>query len=251
MSRRARREGGGRSRKARPSDLVNVATDLGITWRQVFAANDPNWSRPADGAAVTTWRDGGALGSSATQGGAASLKPTMRYSTAAFAGLPTLQFDGGDYLVSSPAGAAQSQPITLVAIAQATSLGGAGAVSLICDGISAARMALGYYQTGSKIRAIASSALDLNGADTNPHLFYAVLNGASSQVWKDGTSLGTGTTGAATTPTAMTIGSSYLGANFLTGHVHMVGWIVGALTTNTQGLANLKAYARGCGITVA
>lgn len=177
-------------------------------------------------------------------------QPTFRSSTAAFNGRPTVQFDGGDYLASG-AGAAQSQPISVVVIGQATTLGGAGAVSLFCDGISAARMALGYYQTGSKVRVIGTAALDLNGADTNPHLLTGLLNGASSAATKDGTSLGTGTTSTAVTPTGMTIGASYLAANFVTGHIAFVGWYVGDITAHAN-WSRFKAWVREhYGITVA
>ena len=180
----------------------------------------------------------------------AGSQPTFRASTAAFNGHPTIQFDGGDYLASG-AGAAQSQPISVVVIGQATTLGGAGAVSLFCDGISAARMALGYYQTGSKVRVIGTAALDLNGADTNPHLLTGLLNGASSAATKDGTSLGTGTTSTAVTPTGMTIGASYLAANFVTGHIAFVGWYVGDITAHAN-WTRFKAWVREhYGITVA
>ena len=219
-----------------------------VSWRQAFWAGDPLLGL-ADGASVSSWRDAGALGSPAIQGTPAN-QPTFRASTAAFGGRPTVQFDGGDLLVSSPAGAAQAQPISVVVVGQVTDLG-TGSVRLFCDGISAARMALGSYQTGTKWRLIASSALDVGASDTSVHLLHAVLNGASSQVWEDNTSAGTGTTGAAVSPTGMTIGASYLGGNQLVGCVAFIGWYVGDITA-AAGWAQFKQWVRShYGLTVA
>lgn len=219
-----------------------------VSWRQAFWAGDPLLGL-ADGASVSSWRDAGALGSPAIQGTAAN-QPTFRASTAAFGGRPTVQFDGGDLLVSSPAGAGQAQPISVVVVGQVTDLG-SGAVRLFCDGISAQRMAVGSYQTGNKWRVIASSALDLDGADTSVHLLRVLFNGASSAATEDGVSLGTGTTGAATSPTGMTIGSSYLGGNQLVGHIAFVGWYVGDITAAT-GWSGFKQWVTShYGITVA
>jgi hypothetical protein len=72
-----------------------------VAWTDAYWADDPGWSNPGDGNAVSTWRSGGSGGRAATQG-TGSLQPTFRSSVANLNSRAAVEFDGaGDVLTSS------------------------------------------------------------------------------------------------------------------------------------------------------
>ena len=85
-----------------------------IAWYSSFWAEDPLWAeKPADGVAVTTWRNAGTLGTAATQSTEAS-QPTFRSAVAALNNRPAVDFDGTDDRLEITAGVSLAQPFSVV-----------------------------------------------------------------------------------------------------------------------------------------
>ena len=155
-------------------------------------ASDPLWTPPADGGAVSSWRNGGTVGGDFTQGTGAA-QPTFTASSGTFGGRAIVAFDGtDDSLGVDPSDF--SQPCYLLVIGRWRSLAASSTVMV------ATRYA--SYDSDSGLRAN-STSFDLGlatpftgpSSSTSPHLFHAVINDASSSLAVDGGTASTGTVG--------------------------------------------------------
>ena len=158
-------------------------------------ASDPLWTPPADGGAVSSWRNGGSVGGDLVQATGAK-QPTYRASTAAFNNQPTVQGDGIDDYLAVNFAPYYIQPYYIVA---AMSKGKAANVAetIFSDHTGGAHEVASYTGTGASTwRMKASTELTGGTADTNPHLLTYTFNGASSSLFVDGTSTITGNAGA-------------------------------------------------------
>lgn len=74
----------------------NPLTDWTTPPVHAMWAADPLWTPPADGGAVSSWRNGGSVGTPDFTQGTAAARPTYDASNAAFGGQPSVNFDGTD-----------------------------------------------------------------------------------------------------------------------------------------------------------
>ena len=207
------------------------------SWHTAYWASDADWTPPADGAAVSSWRDGSGNGRTAVQA-TGSKQPTFRASVATLNNRPGVEFDGSADTISAPAFTAVPQPYTLVIVARVITLSPdaylAGVNTSGASGGPLVRSSGGYkwaYYFGS----LAVGAVP---ADTNPHIFEMVVNGASSELRVDGTVVVSGNSGAVQANTLHV--ASYQGVSALANAVHgFVGFETGAQSAAT--LATLRA----------
>lgn len=157
-------------------------------------AADPDWSNPGDGNAVSSWRNKSGGGDPAQATGAN--QPIWRAAVSVLGGRSAVQFDGSNDVLDFDI-ANISQPFKLLAVFASTS----GA-----DGVAGRSLGIGdSLGFGGLLENAANKwGVQVGGTavvaptatvDTNPHVMRATVNGASSQLWLDGTSLATGTVG--------------------------------------------------------
>ncbi len=216
-------------------------------------ASDPLWTPPADGGAVSSWRNGGSVGTPNFTQATGTKQPTYRASTAAFNNKPTVQADGTDDSLAATFGAAVSQPFYVVAVAAKSKA--ANAAEALWDDASVGAGA-GYpffTDTGASTWRLGGFATLAGGtADTNPHLVNTTSNGVSSAFAVDGTTIASGTTGAADPATGVTLLAWKAGGALFSGG-HIALWLL--FNTNPTALpewAAFKAWVTSTyGITVA
>lgn len=144
--------------------------------------------------------------------GTAGNQPT--YTSAGINGLNCLTFDGaGDNLLCSGANITSAQPLTFVAVVQFAAVG-----SLSSYLLNSGSTVVGVSVNASAWRLWAPTQTAVGTADTNLHCFISVLNGASSEVFIDGASVGTlnpGTNGFSASN--LQLGRSAGGTGFMNG----------------------------------
>lgn len=218
------------------SAAFNPFSTLYPTWAHAVWAGDPLWTPPADGGAVSSMRNNSGGGDPAQ--GTAAAKPTYRAAVAALGGRPAIEFDGGDSLSFDVADMAT--PFYAVAVGV---LSGSGAARTILGFSTTSALRLGVSATNLWF---VSSGTSLSGgtADNNAHVFEAILNGASSSLWVDGTQIASGG-GGSTALTKFVLGASN-GNNWLG---HGAFWALAAQSTRDAAFA--RALGARYGITVA
>jgi len=147
-----------------------------------FWASDPLWTPPADGGAVSSWRNGGSVGGDAVQATGGS-QPLYRASTAAYNNRPTVEFDGtDDRLGVNIADISQTYYVVLIAGADTS------ASAFQCAFGTGVAASYGVYvaAAGSVYRMSFGTALTGGTATVAPHLFVAVGAGAASTLDVDG-----------------------------------------------------------------
>lgn len=205
------RGGAERTRSDRPaSDGVNLLNFPGITWFSAAWASDPAQTPPADGGAISTWRNGGSLGTAHTQGTGAA-QPLYRASAATLNNLPAFDFDGtDDYLHIATANLAQ--PFIIIAVVVPHAFTGAPAVV----GLSTANAnrRLGFTAAGLptiQMNSVLSGNIGLTV--DQPIILQAVGDGVSSLITGQdpvvGSSSGVGTIGASAI-TQVALGAGYV-----------------------------------------
>ena len=191
-----------RGRPGRNAGVTNVAATPAFnpltSWTTApihgVWASDPAWTPPADGGAVSSWRNGGSVGGDLVQA-TGSKQPTYDASLAAYNNAPVVTFATDDVLAVNPADIAQ--PYHLVVIGNTA--GGTGVERLI--GIGGGEVVnngsgIGDSGTGAWNLRADGPTLSIAGCDANPHLFVGTCNGGSSALSVDGAStagsIGTG-----------------------------------------------------------
>ena len=96
------------------SSAVFAFNPLSIAWDHAWWAEDPAWTPPADGGAVSSWRDAGVQAKNATATGAN--QPTYRASYAGLSNRRAIEFDGVDDFLDTAATTARTQPNHVVVI---------------------------------------------------------------------------------------------------------------------------------------
>ena len=159
-----------------------------------FSSEDPRYTPPADGAAISTWRNGGSLGTAWDQSVAGS-RPTYRASLSAFGGRPAMECEGTDDKVAILTGVSLAQPFSVVFLG-------------VTDSLSAAQIPFGLH-TGSISRGLrvsntgqiaynASGLVSAAGLITagTPFLAIAYVDGAGSAIVLNGAIVALGNPGA-------------------------------------------------------
>ena len=181
-------------------------------------ASDPLWTPPADGGAVSSWRNGGSVGGDLVQA-TGSKQPTYDASNPAYNNQPVVTFDGtDDGLYVNPADVAQpwwSVVIGSIDAATATR-------AFVGHGTNSGYRLGTDSTTGAQWRFVPGTGISGGTTDTSPHLFVAKAAGASGALAVDGTSVATGAVGT-NAMTAWSIGAGNDGtgnlAAFLDGNV--------------------------------
>ena len=152
-----------------------------VAWHTAFWASDPAWAHPADGAAVTTWRDGTNNGHTVTTSGGA---PVWRASASTLNGCPAVEFDGvDDEMVSSNFTELGSFAFVVVARCARTTgrnvwMGGSGASMHPMTGITDAAWTADFNSGGT--------------ANTARHLLHTNFAASASFIAVDGVQVATG-----------------------------------------------------------
>ncbi len=163
----------GRSRNPGPVDVGVLGFNplAALSWRAAFWASDPAWAtRPAEGAGVASWRNGGSFASSATQG-TGNAQPV--WSASSFAGKPGVTFDGtDDFLSLASVTGLNSTTLSVVSVFKMTSVSGTkitSGLSGVENRYTPAVISGAWY---GRLRNGAGSTYITGGtADTNAHLF--------------------------------------------------------------------------------
>lgn len=196
----------------------NPLTDWTTPPVHAMWAADPLWTPPADGGAVSSWRNGGSVGTPDFTQGTAAARPTYDASNAAFGGQPSVNFDGtDDVLAMDPADIAQ--PFWLVAVAKSDAATSQGIIGIGANIFSR----LGITSASGGLWALSAGTGTSGGAsDTDPHLFLGKLSGASSDVAVDGSAIYTADAGTGSL-TLLSLGagnsSTTVFGNFLNGDI--------------------------------
>jgi hypothetical protein len=167
-----------------------------------------------DSQAITTWPDAGPNGDDIAQAVGGS-KPF--YKTNIVNSQPVARFDGSaDFLSGAYTNAgALTQPFTIFAVAALDAAAvNDGNLRTIVDGDDITNRALVRQDLTASPDdwAIYAGTLITSGdaTDSNWTIFTALFNGASSQLWEDGTSILSGDAGAQD-PDGLTVGAKYDG----------------------------------------
>lgn len=216
-------------------------------------ASDPLWTPPADGGAVSSWRNGG-TGTGDLAQGSGTKQPTYWASTAAFGNRPTVQGDGtDDYLAATFGAAVSSFPYYVVCVFAKGKA--ANASEAIWDDVSPSGTGYALWtDTGASTwRTAVTVNLTGGTANTNPHMAVVTHNGASSSIAIDGTSVASGSVGVVTDgATGVTLFAARGGATYnSSGHIAL--WLLFATDPTAQAeWATFKAWVTSFyGITVA
>lgn len=148
-------------------------------------ASDPLWVPPADGGAVSSWRNGGSVGGDLVQA-TGSARPTYDAVNPLYNGKPTVYFNADDALGVDVADIAQ--PVYLVVVGACAA---DGASRRIIGGVTS----MGVTSAGAYLVQAGSNVL-AGTATSDPHLWLGKLNGASSSITIDETLVASGNAGA-------------------------------------------------------
>ncbi len=206
-----------------------------ITWAAAYFAEDPDWTPPADGGAVSQWDDGSGNARHVSQG-TGTARPTYRASVAALNGKPAVQWDGTSDVLSSSTFTAVTQPWSWVIVADAT---GAAAVRRAVSNNGGTSWVRRDVTTDDLTVNPGTSNVTAAGTLTGAHLLIGVGNGASSAAILDGTST-TGGSGTATW-TIVHLGASSAATEVWAGHIAFAGLYSGDITGNAK-YADLKTW---------
>lgn len=155
-----------------------------ITWLAAYWTEDPDWTPPADGADVASWRDGSGNSRDLAE---ASTKPVYRATEADLNNKPVVDFNGTNDKLSWTGTLSQAQPVSII-IVGADAVGGAGSGAIFgmkSGGGGGANVYLdtaggtSYLQTPNWAGAV------LAGAGTGGHFWRFLASGASSRMAQD------------------------------------------------------------------
>jgi hypothetical protein len=147
---------------------------------------------------------------------------------------PVLRLDGVDDFLKVATGAISNQPCWGWVVVDDND----AATRYYLDGGAASKVSV--FHDGTNLNANAGSSVGAAHTAGAPHLVTFSVNGVSSQVWVDGTSLATGDAGAQNQDSGIVLGADNAGASPLAGDIAEVAIVAG--TPSAADLANLKAY---------
>lgn len=159
-----------------------------LSWHAVFWADDPAWTPPADGGAVSSWRDGSGNGRNATQGTGTN-QPAYRASEAALNGHAAVDFGNDDVLDTATWTGLDQWSLFMVAKYDGT----AGRFFL---GYSTSTAFASIRQVGSDLRLRnpnTSPAVTYTQNTTNPFLIWGTLRRTSPYTMRIGVNDATAT----------------------------------------------------------
>lgn len=220
-----------------------------LGWEAAYWASDPDWTAPADGGAVSSWRDGSGHSHTLTQA-TSGARPLYRSAVTNLNGRPGIDFDGVDDFLALDA-FAFAQPLSIVIIA-ADWVAGAENKYLFGSGFPPCVFIRGT--PSSEFNAYGGSVLGAGFAlDAPGHMWRTYLNGdgGASAVAKDASVIA-GDGGSWGVPNGFAIGAfTPLGdRGFLDMNIAFVGLAAGNITTDPKWAAFKAWVASFYGITV-
>lgn len=215
-------------------------TPASITGLKLWLAAD-RITGLVDGDPVGTWSDLSGQGNHLTQA-TGSKKPT--YKVGIQNGLPVARFDGVDDVLKATS-FTLTQPHTVFAVLK---IRAAALNAYLWDG-NTTDASSAYQSVAGSLRMYAGSNGPIQAlGTTNFHVLCAIYNNASSQLYLDGGTPATGTTGT-NNPAGFTLGARGSGSGFSTIDVAEVAVYSGALVSSDA--ARLASYASSkYGITI-
>jgi hypothetical protein len=216
---------------------LNVVTPVVAAW-----AEDPSWTPPADGGAVSSWRLSGSLGSFTLD----TLTGTPVYRATGFGAnsKPHIDFASNQSLFET-FGSTVAQPYVMLVVGSKDTIGVLGSA---VDGISVSQRAQIFVSAAGLFggnaggsQTLASPAVVANTAFVGA----AEFNGASGVLSLDGGVLSTGKNMSTQGATGLTVGENYTAGQDWVGNIAFVGMYSGAVLTSggLDGLiAGLKTY---------
>lgn len=199
-----------------------------------FWAEDPDWSNPGDGNAMTTWRDAGTLDddlSATTNGGGNAPK----YVASGINGKPSISFDATAENVGGclfTAAGRVDPPFSVVVVGLARTTPTAAEYFTDSDDRHTNRAVVGLLS--STWRGGNSFALDAGTSDTVAHVFTLTVASNDLELFVDGVSVGTDTSGTAVKFNGLTVGANNVQINqFLDGLIPYVAVFDGDIVSQT------------------
>lgn len=231
---------------------------LSIGWYAAFWAEDPNWTDPGDGNAVSSWRNDGSGDWGAAAQATGTKQPLYRSSVAALNSKPAIDFDGSNDELKTSAGTAQEPstgggPLVSVMIADVTpnstfaylhdrraQVGGDPGTNRFIVGMT----------SGNGWRIYVDSGRDGGTATSGAHLFvFDFWNNPNSYLYVDGVTIQNGVNIGWCSLDGLTLGAGINAGAFVDARIAFMGLKVGALTA--QELSDIEAWATDhYGITV-
>lgn len=190
-----------------------------------YGAEDPGWTNPGDGNAVSAWDNNGSDGSTASQG-TGGKQPIYRASSAT-SGKPSIQFDGTDDFLVNTAGTADAAPYTHFIAFEFTNSGVSDTVldaSSFVDGTI-------YRAVDNTLLAYNGNVATLTGTDASAgNVLFCVyrFDGSTPEYRVNGvTELSSG--GGGGSATGLAIGGRGNDSDYAACHVHYCGRYAGDL----------------------
>lgn len=209
-----------------------------IAWEAAGWASDPAWTNPGNGNAVSSWRNGGSrAGAGDFAQATGNRQPLFRSSVAGLNGQPALDFDGvNDYIQTANFSSALTTAATMVVIGKrngATNIAN-GRLADTSEAATYTTLIANQISTG-RIGAYASGYFSGTGPtqDTAAHLFRLYVNGASSVLAVDTTTV-SGTLSTSNCAYLGTGGRKSLDDANLDSSIAFVGLYAGDITANSQ-----------------
>lgn len=165
-----------------------------IDWHTAYWADDPLWTDPGDGNAVSSWRDGSGNSRDATQATGAN-QPLFRSAVPLLNNRGAIDFDGSNDILQSAAFTLVNDPITLICIGKRDGAGG-GTYERMIEVRSASFYTSLLMRPGGNWGVYASAEIGNTPYDTTAgHALRGYFTGgANSEITVDGVST-TGTLG--------------------------------------------------------
>ena len=166
-----------------------------IAWSKLYWASDPDWTPPADGATVASWRNAGSVAGDATQG-SETFKPLYDATYAGLSDQPAIVHDGTDDGLTSASFTGIPQPWTWVMVVYVPAVTGTksyGTPQFGQGGSSFMGQVAGVWRFGVAFGSVINGGTATVGA----HVLCGVADGANSRLLVDGAVVAAGTFAAA------------------------------------------------------
>lgn len=223
--------------RGRPSRNAGVASApvvpfdvvADIAWSKLYWASDPDWTPPADGATVASWRNAGSVAGDATQG-SETVKPLYDATYTDLGNQPALVFDGTDDGMVSAAFTAIPQPWTWVMVVYVSAVTGGDCFGTPQFGVGASAFlgqVSGVWRFGTNVGSVLNGGIATVGA----HVMCGVADGANSRLLVDGAVVAAGTMAAASA-TRIILGADGAASNYAPGAMSLAGLYAGDFTAH-------------------
>lgn len=149
-------------------------------------------------------------------------------------GQAVLRFDGTDDFLKVATGAISNQPLWGWCVVDDND----ASTRYYLDGGAASKVSL--FHDGTNLNVNAGSSVGAAHSAGAPHLVTFIVNGASSDIRVDGTSIATGDAGAQNQDSGVAVGADNAGATPLAGDIAEFAFVAGS--PSVADIANLKQY---------